>query len=310
MVVDLGLPDGDGLDLVRRIRQRGRQTPILVITARRRVEDRVVGLGTGADDYLVKPFALPELRARVTALLRRPAHVDTSRIAFANVAVDREGLEAIVDGRNLRLTRKQFALLELLVRRQGHMTPKRMIEETLYGFDDAVSPNCIEAHVCKLRSALRAAGAHAAIETRRGIGYRLTDLSSAIDGPVRPRATDVDAARRATPLRYAHPLDDDGSFVTRLADERRAIASLCDEDSLSDTRTLTRLHTLAHRLGGAAGTFGYAAVGDAALQLDERLEAILNGSGLKRAKQLGRIEAEVHDLIRLIDAALAETAVG
>ena len=188
MVVDLGLPDGDGLDLVRRIRKRGSETPILLLTARRRVQDRVAGLASGADDYLVKPFALPELRARVIALLRRPPRLDRSPVGIANIVLDHEGLEAIVEGVGLTLTRKQFALLELLVRRKGHITPKRMIEETLYGFDDEVSANSIEAHVYKLRQALRSAGARASIETRRGIGYRLVESPAPAVG-LRPTGT-------------------------------------------------------------------------------------------------------------------------
>jgi DNA-binding response OmpR family regulator len=175
MIVDLGLPDRDGLDLVREMRKCAIATPILMMTARGKVEDRVSGLASGADDYLVKPFAVPELRARVAALLRRPSHRKENRLAVGNMVVDRDSLEAVVDGTSLPLTLKQFQLLELLVRRKNHMTPKRMIEEALYSFNDEVSGNAIEAHVSKLRQALRAAGAEAEVETRRGIGYRLVE---------------------------------------------------------------------------------------------------------------------------------------
>ena len=173
MIVDLGLPDGDGLDLVRELRRRSIEAPVLVLTARRKVEDRVNGLASGADDYLVKPFAVPEFRARAIALLRRPPRLQDNRLSVANVVVDCEAFEALVDSVSLPLARKQFQLLELLVRRKNHMTPKRMIEEALYGFDDDVCANSIEALVYKLRQALGAAGAGIKIETRRGIGYRL-----------------------------------------------------------------------------------------------------------------------------------------
>ena len=156
MVVDLGLPDLDGLELVREMR-------------RRTVE---------ADDYLVKPFAVAEMRARVAALLRRPSRLRGSRLAIANLVLDCEALEALVDGGSLPLPRKQFQLLQLLVRRRNHMTPKRMIEEALYGFDDEVSANSIEAQISKLRRALGSAGARATIETRRGIGYRLIERAA------------------------------------------------------------------------------------------------------------------------------------
>lgn len=176
MVIDLGLPDRDGLELVREMRKRAITTPILMMTARGKIEDKVNGLASGADDYLVKPFAVPELRARVAALLRRPSSLKDNRLTVANIVVDRGALEAIVDGVSVPLTRKQFLLLELLARRKNHMTPKRMIEEALYSFSDEVSGNAIEAHVYKLRQILRAAGAEAEVETRRGIGYRLVEM--------------------------------------------------------------------------------------------------------------------------------------
>jgi DNA-binding response OmpR family regulator len=184
LIVDLGLPDRDGVELVRELRSRSIEAPILMLTARAKVEDRVSGLASGADDYLVKPFAVPELRARVAALLRRPSRMKVLRVSVGNVVVDRGALEAAVDGTCLPLALKQFQLLDLLVRRKNHMTPKRMIEETLYDFDDAVSGNAIEAHVSKLRRVLRSAGADITIETRRGIGYRLVErgVSPAYDG--------------------------------------------------------------------------------------------------------------------------------
>jgi DNA-binding response OmpR family regulator len=175
LIIDLGLPDRDGTGLVRELRYRAVEAPILMLTARGKLEDRVNGLASGADDYLVKPFAVPELRARVAALLRRPSRIQTRRVTVGNVVVDRDSLEAVVDGASLPLALKQFQLLDLLARRKNHMTPKRMIEEALYDFSDEVSSNTIEAHVYKLRQALRASGADVTIETRRGIGYRLVE---------------------------------------------------------------------------------------------------------------------------------------
>jgi DNA-binding response OmpR family regulator len=180
LIIDLGLPDRDGVELVREMRCRSIEAPILMLTARAKVADRVSGLASGADDYLVKPFAIPELRARVAALLRRPTRMKVLRISVGNVVVDRDSLEAAVDGTSLPLALKQFQLLDLLVRRKNHMTPKRMIEETLYDFNEMVSANAIEAHVSKLRQVLRSAGADVTIETRRGIGYRLVECASRV----------------------------------------------------------------------------------------------------------------------------------
>jgi len=178
IVVDLRLPDRDGLDVVRDLRGRGIQSPILILTGRRRVADRVAGLKAGADDYLIKPFALAELRARVGALQRRSGK-RAEPPAFVDVAFDEEGAEALVSGRPLDLTRQELRLLRLLVERGGHIVSKRLIEETLYGFDEEVASNSIEVHIHKLRRALQGTGSAAIIETRRGVGYRLVKKTAA-----------------------------------------------------------------------------------------------------------------------------------
>jgi DNA-binding response OmpR family regulator len=173
IVVDLRLPDGDGLDLVRRLRALGQQAPILILTAKRRVADRVAGLKAGADDYLVKPFAPAELRARLVALQRRARAQAPAALDFADIAIDPDGVEVTVASRPVILARQELRLLRLLVERGGHMVSKRLIEETLYGFDEDVASNAVEVHIHKLRRALGEAGSVATIETRRGLGYRL-----------------------------------------------------------------------------------------------------------------------------------------
>jgi DNA-binding response OmpR family regulator/HPt (histidine-containing phosphotransfer) domain-containing protein len=281
MVVDLGLPDGDGLDLVREIRRRGSHMPILVLTARRRVEDRVVGLATGADDYLVKPFALPELRARVGALLRRPALTHRAIISIADIVVDRDALSASVAGVSLDLTRKQFVLLELLVRRKHQLTPKRMIEEALYGYDDTVSSNAIEAQIYKLRVALRTASANATIETRRGIGYRLVE-------------TDGTAAWGAELT---------AGFLSRLENDRLELTTLAARLGAGDD-PLQRLAQLAHRLAGAAGTYGFRSLGIAAALLEDTAAGPARLTGAERIAALTTTALQTGRLVALIDAVL------
>lgn len=178
IVVDLRLPDRDGLDVVRELRSRGVQSPVLILTGRRRVADRVAGLKAGADDYLVKPFALAELRARVAALQRRSGK-RARPPAFADVTFDEEGVEALVAGQPLDLARQELRLLRLLVERGGHIVSKRLIEETLYGFDEEVASNSVEVHIHKLRRALQATESASVIETRRGVGYRLAKKAAA-----------------------------------------------------------------------------------------------------------------------------------
>ena len=173
IVVDLLLPDRDGLEVVRELRSRGLAAPILILTGRRRVSERVAGLKAGADDYLVKPFAMAELRARLAALLRRSGSRLHKPPAFADISFDEEGVEALISGRALDLARQELRLLRLLVERGGHLVSKRLIEETLYGFNEEVASNAIEVHIHKLRRVLEATRSAATIETRRGMGYRL-----------------------------------------------------------------------------------------------------------------------------------------
>jgi DNA-binding response OmpR family regulator len=177
-IVDLGLPDGDGLELLREIRTRGNQTPILVLTARDAVEDRVCGLDTGADDYLVKPFAMTELIARTKALLRRPGGALGMTLKAGNISFDTVERDVRIDGATLALPRRESAILEHLMRRLGRVVPKSIFEEKLYGVDDEHGSNTIPVHVHHLRRKLVDAGATAEIHTVRGVGYLLTATDS------------------------------------------------------------------------------------------------------------------------------------
>jgi DNA-binding response OmpR family regulator len=176
-VVDLGLPDGDGLDLLRELRTSGNQTPVLVLTARDAVEDRVRGLDTGADDYLVKPFAMTELVARAKALLRRPGGALGTTLKAGNISFDTIERDVRIAGGSLVLPRRESAILEHLMRRLGRVVPKVVLEEKLYGIDDEHGSNTIPVHVHHLRRKLLDSGANAEIHTVRGVGYLLTEIS-------------------------------------------------------------------------------------------------------------------------------------
>lgn len=174
-ILDLGLPDGDGLKLLAELRSRGNKTPILVLTARDAIEDRVSGLDTGADDYLVKPFAMAELIARTKALLRRPGSALGTVLKAGNVAFDTIGRDVRVGGASLLLARRESDILEQLMRRLGRVVPKSVLEDTLYGLDDELESNAVPVHVHHLRRRLLDAGATAEIHTVRGVGYLLTE---------------------------------------------------------------------------------------------------------------------------------------
>jgi DNA-binding response OmpR family regulator len=175
-VVDLGLPDGDGLSLVRELRTEGNHVPVLMLTARDTIDDRVGGLDSGADDYLVKPFAMAELVARTKALLRRPGGALGMTLKAGNVKFDTVARDVQVGDNSLILPRRESAILEQLMRRLGRVVPKTILEEKLYGIDDEHESNTIPVHVHYLRRKLLDAGATAEIHTIRGIGYLRTEL--------------------------------------------------------------------------------------------------------------------------------------
>ena len=175
-ILDLGLPDGDGLSLLGELRSSGSRIPILILTARDAVEDRVSGLNAGADDYLVKPFAMAELVARTKALLRRQGGALGVTLVAGNIAFDTIGREVTVAGSSVLLPRRETAILEHLMRRLGRVVPKGMLEEKLYGFDHELDSNVVPVHVHHLRRKLVDAGASAEIHTVRGVGYLLGEV--------------------------------------------------------------------------------------------------------------------------------------
>jgi DNA-binding response OmpR family regulator len=173
LILDLGLPDADGLSLLRHLRAAGDGLPVLVVTARGAVEERISGLNQGADDYLVKPFVMAELVARTHAILRRPENYREQCLRLGNVTLDMRHPGAEVAGTPLPLGRREYALLELLMRRAGRTVPRGAIESALYTAEEAVTPNAIEAAISRLRRQLGAAGADIDIHTVRGVGYLL-----------------------------------------------------------------------------------------------------------------------------------------
>lgn len=173
LLLDLGLPDGEGLDLVRSLRRQQVSTPILVLTARGGLDDRVLGLDAGADDYLVKPFQIPELAARCRALLRRPGTALGTELASGNIALTSANRSVAVSGVTIESTPREVDLLECLLRRAGHVVSKSALESALYSMDAEVTPNALEACISRLRKRLTTAGADVQIRTVHGVGYAL-----------------------------------------------------------------------------------------------------------------------------------------
>jgi DNA-binding response OmpR family regulator len=174
VILDLSLPDGDGLALLRRLRARGPTTPVLLLTARDGPEDRVTGLDAGADDYLVKPFHMPELIARVRALLRRPGAAFGVTLMLGNLVLDTTTREVRVADRVIGLSVRETTLLEQLLRRQSSVVPREVLEGSLYSFDNELGSNAMEVLVHRLRRKLADTAATLSIHTVRGVGYLLT----------------------------------------------------------------------------------------------------------------------------------------
>jgi two-component system, OmpR family, response regulator len=169
LLLDIGLPDVDGFEVLRRLRARSDATPVLVVTAREAVDERVHGLDLGADDYLTKPFSLSELEARVRALLRRAKPALAARIVVGGLTVDSAARRAKIAGRAVELTAREWALLELFLARPGHALSKLAIARTIGDSAAAIAPNTVEVYVSRLRSKLEPAGI--VIRTVRGFGY-------------------------------------------------------------------------------------------------------------------------------------------
>jgi two-component system OmpR family response regulator len=177
IVLDIGLPDLDGLEVARRIRARGCRTPIIMLTARDGLPDRVAGLDAGADDYLTKPFAYEELAARLRALGRRAsavARADGARLTNGPIMLDEARRRVTVEGRPVDLTPREFALLECLLRHPGHALSREQLLDQAWPLGVAVTPNTVDAFMTFLRRKLGSAGARR-IETVRGIGYRMSE---------------------------------------------------------------------------------------------------------------------------------------
>jgi DNA-binding response OmpR family regulator len=178
LVLDLNLPQGDGLDVLRSLRARQASTPVLILTVRGKVEDRVKGLNLGADDYLPKPFAFVELAARVRALLRRSTSSD-STLRVADLRLDRITRTVTRGGREINLTAREFALLEYLLRNQGCCVTRAMIVQDVWHYSSAALTNVVDVYINYLRTKVDRGFEAKLIHTIRGVGYTLSESRGA-----------------------------------------------------------------------------------------------------------------------------------
>jgi DNA-binding response OmpR family regulator len=173
LILDLGLPKLDGLEVLRRLRARKQSLPVLILTARDRLEDRVMGLDFGADDYLTKPFDLPELEARIRAMIRRQMTAGEVEVSYGALKLDTVGRRVTGNDEIIDLSARELALLEVLMLRANNVVSKEQLIEHMYGFDEEVSHNAIEVNIHRLRKKIEPYAV--SIKAIRGLGYLLSD---------------------------------------------------------------------------------------------------------------------------------------
>jgi DNA-binding response OmpR family regulator len=169
VILDLGLPDLDGIDVLRSLREKQAELPVLLLTARSRLDDKILGLDSGADDYLAKPFAMEELFARLRVLERRLSTSKSAEIVIGNVSLSINDNTVTLQGKEIQLTRKEYMLLKNLMENAGRIQPRHLLESRLYGWGEEVASNALEVHVHHLRKKLGADF----IRTVRGVGYKV-----------------------------------------------------------------------------------------------------------------------------------------
>ncbi len=169
VILDLGLPGLDGLEVLRALRDRKKDVPVLILTAKDALDDRVRGLDLGADDYLTKPFDLDELAARLRSLIRRSHGRSVTLLEFAEISLDPAAQTVSKGGKDVELTLKEFKVLRCLMENRGRVISRRRLEETVYGWDAEIGSNALEVHVHNLRKKL----GQGLIKTVRGLGYRI-----------------------------------------------------------------------------------------------------------------------------------------
>lgn len=167
VILDLGLPRLDGLSVLRQSRAQGKETPVLILTARDAVQDRIDGLDSGADDYLIKPFDMTELKARIRALLRRSSGRAQPTISHRGIEIDPSSQQVIFEGQSIALTRREYTLLYEMISQPGHVFTRDKLQQMLYGWDEDVESNAMEVHIHHLRKKIFPK----LIRTLRGIGY-------------------------------------------------------------------------------------------------------------------------------------------
>lgn len=176
IILDIMMPKMSGLEVLKELRNQGISTPVLILTARSEIEDKIIGLDAGADDYLTKPFAMGELLARVRALTRRKAEFSPNILSFGNITLNRETFELCRDEESVRLGNKEFQMLEMLITNPGRLISTEQFMERIWGYDTDAEINVVWVYISYLRKKLTGLGANIEIKAVRGVGYTLEEI--------------------------------------------------------------------------------------------------------------------------------------
>ena len=176
IILDLMMPKKNGLEVLRELRSKGISTPVIILTAKSEVEDRILGLDTGADDYLTKPFNMGELLARVRALTRRKSEFSPNVMTFGNISLNRESFELTCGEESLRLGNKEFQMLEMLISNPGRLISTEQFMERIWGYDTDAEINVVWVYISYLRKKLSSLGCNVEIKAVRGVGYTLEEI--------------------------------------------------------------------------------------------------------------------------------------
>lgn len=177
IVLDIMMPKKDGLEVLKALRENGVSTPVLILTAKAQVEDRIVGLDTGADDYLTKPFSMGELLARIRAITRRKSEFSPNLLSFSNLSLNRETYELSVGEESMRLGNKEFQMIEMLMSNPGRLISTEQFMERIWGYETEAEINVVWVYISYLRKKLTALGANLEIKAVRGVGYTLEETA-------------------------------------------------------------------------------------------------------------------------------------
>ncbi|MGF1520021.1 MAG: response regulator [Nodosilinea sp.] len=293
IVLDINLPGLDGVSLCQRLRQGGYAGAILLLTGRSSSNDKVMGLNAGADDYLVKPYTLAELMARLRALLRRPQLVSSPTLRYGSLRLDPNGSLVTVADRPVELSPKEYGLLELFLRHPDHIFSNTLLLERLWSVEEAPGEETIRTHIKRLRRKLKQAGIDDMIENVYGMGYRLRP--AAIGDPIGDAAPPPDETDKAVAAREAAIAAFD-RFRPTIEERMAALraAALALESNHLPAAVQTAAQGAAHKLAGSLGLFGYGA----GSHLARRLEDWLDQPDLTQGQTFSRLVDQLDGLLR------------